>query len=102
MKQIIAAAFILGIFALSAPNTHACFCLVPDVPDSFAKASAVFVGVATDIIEPHASGAKSTLSERFFTIKFKVEKLWKGRFSPEISVLADQGRLGCFSFPTVL
>lgn len=101
MKHIIAAAFIVGIFALSPSSTYACFCVVPDVLEAFEEASAVFVGTVTEIAEPRTSEETGSPSDRFFTIKFTVEKQWKGKYSPEIYVLADQGRLGCFSYPTI-
>jgi hypothetical protein len=92
----------VGILALSAPASYACYCLVPNVPEAFDKARDVFVGVVTEIIEPRSSDKKAPAAERFFTIKFRVERSFKGRLASEISVLADQGRSGCFSYPTIL
>ena len=103
MKQVIAMAFIIGVFTLSPPATLACFCLTPDVPEAFDRASAVFVGEVMEIIEPRTSDEKAPLPGRFFIIKFKVEKSWKGVAfaSREISVLSAQGRHGCFAYPPV-
>ncbi len=103
MKHLIAAAFIVATFGLSAPTTHACFCLKPGVPGAFDKAKAVFVGEVAEIIEPRTSDEKAPLPGRFFTIKFKIEKSWKGvaLAAREISVLSAQGHYGCFAFPPV-
>lgn len=101
MKYITAAAIIAGILALSGPAAYACSCVVPDVRDSYARASDVFIGEVADIIEPRSSDEKAPPVDRLFTIKFKVERSFKGRLSSEISVLADQGRLGCFSYRPV-
>src|SRR3954469_23277683 len=101
MRRIITAAFFLAIFGLSTLTASACWCFVPDVHKSFDKATDVFVGIVTEIKPPHSTSEKSSLSERLFTIKFKIEKSWKGSVSTEISVLADQGWLGCFSYHTV-
>ena len=103
MKQIMLMAFIIGLFTMSATTTLTCFCVTPDVPEAFDRASAVFVGEVAEIIEPRTSDEKAPLPGRFFTIKFKVEKSWKGvpSASREISVLSAQGRYGCFAYPPV-
>jgi uncharacterized Ntn-hydrolase superfamily protein len=75
--------------------------LIPDVPKAVERASAVFVGEVTDIVAPTTSDEKSPLPGRFFTIKFKVQKSWKGVTSDEINILSAQGEYGCFAFPPV-
>jgi hypothetical protein len=101
MKNIIIVAFIFVLSMVSAPDSSACWCFVPAVSKSYDKASDVFTGVITEIDAPHNTSDNAAPADKFFTIKFKVEKSWKGRLTQEISVLADQGRLGCFSYPTV-
>jgi len=100
---MILVALIVGIFALSATTTLACSCAMPDVPEALNRANAVFIGEVAEIIEPLTSDEKALPPGRFFTIKFKVEKSWKGVAiaSREISVLSAQGRYGCFAYPPV-
>src|SRR5436853_3403955 len=81
--------------------SHACSCLIPDVPEAVKQSSAVFVGEVVDIVAPKTSDEKAPLPGRFFTIKFKVEKSWKGAAFGEVDVLSAQGRYGCFAFPPV-
>src|SRR5207247_6488565 len=58
----------------------------------------VFVGEVIEIVEPHSDNLKAPLADRLYTIRFKVERSWKGVRAQEISVLSDQGRAGCFSW----
>lgn len=101
MRRIIKAAIFFGIFGLSIPAVSACWCFVPNVPKSFNKAADVFVGIVTDIKLPLSFDEKAPFADRLFTIRFKVEKSWKGSHALEISVLADQGLLSCFSYRTI-
>ncbi len=66
-------------------------------------ASNVFLGEVIDIVEPPTSAETAPLPGRFFTLKFKVVRSWKGVAfgSREISVLSAQGRYGCFAYPPV-
>jgi hypothetical protein len=77
--------------------------VIREVPEAFDYAKAVFLGDVTEIIEPKSADEKAPLSVRLFVIKFKVVKAWKGIgfASQEISVLANQGRSGCFDSPTL-
>jgi hypothetical protein len=101
MKHIIATAFITGMITLFASSTFACFCLIPDVPKAVERASAVFVGEVVDIAEPSTSDEHAPLPGKFFVIKFKVQKSWKGVTSSEVEILSAQGKYGCFAFPPV-
>lgn len=101
MKRVLLLVLLLSCLALSAPAVHACFCVTEDVPEAFASAKAVFLGEVTEIIEPRSADKEAALSLRLFVIKFKVVRSWKGVgfASQEISVLASQGRSGCFISP---
>jgi hypothetical protein len=100
MMQPILLAFVVtwNAFLASSPL---CFCVVPEVPESFERAKAVFVGEVIEIVEPATSDEEAALADRLYVVRFKVEKSWKGAFfSSEIDVLSDQGR-GCFAYPKI-
>ena len=97
-KRLIVACFLGCLFSLSARNGYACFCITPEALQAFRAASAVFVGEVTEIIEPISNNPKAPLADRLYTIRFKVEKSWKGTAAEEIVVLSNQGRGGCFSW----
>lgn len=101
MKRIILATLIIAIVAISARNSYACWCSIPSVPEAVERADAVFVGEVADVIPPRTSDPDAPLPGRFFTIKFKIEKSWKGVDSDEIDVLSAQGNYSCFAFPPV-
>jgi hypothetical protein len=102
MKYLIFTAVLVGTVALFAPNSRACYCIMPEVPQAYEEAHAVFVGEVTEIVKPLTNDPKAKPADRLYTIKFKVEKSLKGRgfkdTLQEISVLSDQGRGGCFSW----
>lgn len=98
MKHLIVVFCISWLFSLSAPSSHACSCVTPEVSKAFREARAVFVGEVIEIVEPHSNDPKAPLTDRLYAIRFKVERSWKGVTSQEISVLSDQGRAGCFSW----
>jgi len=103
MKRTLLAGLFLTTMALFAPSTYACFCVRSEVPEALEFASAVFLGEVVEITEPRTTDETAPLPRRFFTIKFKVERSWKGVAfgSQEISVLSAQGRYGCFAYPPV-
>jgi hypothetical protein len=90
--------FSLGI---PAPTNSACFCVIPEVPEAFAQADAVFVGEVIEIVEPKASDEKAPLTDHFYTIRFKVRKTFKGAPFAERTTLSAQGKIGCFAYPAV-
>jgi len=102
MKRLLLTCWISCLFSLCAPNTSACSCIVPEVPDAFRAARAVFVGEVTEITVPRTDNPKAPLADQLFTIKFKVERSWKGVSSADVIVLSDQGRAGCFSWGSFL
>ena len=103
MKYTLLLALALACLVVCSQRTYACFCVTPEVPESFKRAKAVFIGAVVDILEPKTSDETAPLPGRFFTIKFKVQRTWKGVPSgtQEFSVLSAQGRYGCFAFPPV-
>lgn len=103
MKQLIKVILLISVVTLFAPAAYGCFCVMPEVPDAFQKARAVFLGEVVEIAEPITSDVKAPPSERFFRIKFKVKRSWKGvpLGAREFTVLAGQGRFGCFDFTVV-
>jgi hypothetical protein len=107
MKRLILTAALVGIFALCAQDSRACSCIMPEVAQAFNQARAVFVGEVAEIIKPRTDNTEAPLADRLYTVKFKVEKSWKGAgfrevSVPEIIVLSDQGRAGCFSWGSFL
>ena len=103
MKALLLTAVLLAVFAVYAPESDACFCVKAEVPEAYDEAKAVFIGEVIKIVTPRTDNPTALLAERLFTIEFKVEKSWKGAgfldtIIPEISVLSDQGRSGCFSW----
>jgi len=63
----------------------------------FEIAGAVFEGEVTEIIPPRNPAKDAPFTDRTWTIRFKVERTWKGPFFIEADVYALIG--GCFSPP---
>ena len=103
MKRIVLMILAFGCLVVSPPRAHACFCVTPEVPDALKRAKAVFLGEVIDIIEPKATDENAPLPDRFFIIKFKIQRSWKGvgAGTREFSILSANGHYGCFAFPPV-
>jgi hypothetical protein len=99
MKHIVLTIFALACFAVAAPSSYACFCIFEDVPDSFERATAVFLGEVTEIIEPKSVRQVGPLADRLHTVRFRVRKSWKGILfgRDSFDVLSAQTWDGCFS-----
>lgn len=97
MKRFLVSCIAL-LFILYPPSSYACTCIIPEVPQAFSASHAVFIGEVIEIIEPRTNNLKAPLANRLYSIKFRVEKSWKGQATQEIIVLSDQGRAGCFSW----
>ena len=77
------------------------YCVMPEVPESFKRANAAFVGVVVEITPPNAKDINRPLP-RSHTIKFRVEKSWKGtRSGRYFSVLWAHGANEELAFPIV-
>lgn len=75
-------------------------CVAPDVTNAYQRARYVFLGEVTEVVEPVDRKRTAPLSKQLFTIKFKVEKAWKGVFTATFEVLSGYGdRPGPFPFP---
>jgi hypothetical protein len=95
-------AFVAVTFALSANSTYACYCGMPDVREVVAQASAVFVGEVIDIAESRTSDEKAPNSERLYTIKFRVEKSFKGvSLQEKVAVFKGDSKTSCFAYPEI-
>src|SRR5260370_35193625 len=92
-----------GCLVASPAGGHCCLRLTPEVPDALKRAKAVFLGRVIDIIEPKATDENAPLPDRFFIIKFKIQRSWKGvgAGTREFSILSANGHYGCFAFPPV-
>lgn len=102
MKNWLAGIALAVLFALWAPSAGACTCIIPEVKDALKHADAVFVGKVKEIIEPKTSETASAAERKFYTIKFEVEKSWKGAtFVDEFTVLSAHGANECFGFQKV-
>jgi len=101
MTISILAALIISFFTLPAPGSIVCFCAVPEVPEAFDQARAIFIGEVIEIVEPTTYDEKASLPGRLYVIRFKVEKSWKGVSANEMEVLSAQGRFGCLAYPSV-
>ena len=76
------------------------FCVAPDVNSAYQRARYVFLGEVTEVVEPVDRKRTAPLSKQLFTIKFKVEKAWKGVFTSTFEVLSAYGeRPGPFPYP---
>jgi hypothetical protein len=97
MRIVPKSALIVLVFLLASPIVMACDCFKPEVAQGFEIARAVFQGEVTEIIPPRNSAKDAPFTERAWTIRFKVERTWKGPFLIEADVYAFMG--GCFSPP---
>lgn len=100
MKTWLAGISLAGLLMLCAPSASACTCITPDVKDALNRANAVFIGKVKEIIEPQKSQTTSSSNNKYYIIKFEVEKNWKGAMLKEFAVLSAQGN-GCFAYPPV-
>lgn len=77
------------------------YCIMPEVSESFKRANAVFVGRVVEITPPNAKHINMPLP-RSYTIKFRVEKSWKGtKYRRHFSVLSAHGANEELAFPIV-
>jgi hypothetical protein len=102
MKRLFIFMFVLACIFTFTISASACFCVLPELADAYTQSKAVFLGEVTDVLAPTSKNETATISERLYTIKFKVKKSWKGVASgtSEFSVLSAQGD-GCLAFPAV-
>ena len=97
MRIVSKSALIVVVFLLASPVVMACDCIKPEVAQGFEIARAVFQGEVTEVIPPRNSAKDAPFTDRAWTIRFKVERTWKGPFFIEADVFALMG--DCFSPP---
>src|SRR5260370_35652078 len=92
-----------GCLVASPAGGHCCLRLTPEVPHALKRAKAVFLGEVIDIIEPKATDENEPLHDRFFIIKFKIQRSWKGAgaWTEEFKILSANGHDGSFIFTAV-
>ncbi len=103
MKRLLIALLAGGCIAFYSQPTQACYCVVPEVSESFKLARAVFLGEATGIVEPKTSNETAPLADRAYTIKFKVLQSWRGvpLGSGEFSILWLTNCYECPDLPSL-
>ena len=100
MQHLIRAIVVVGILTSSAQIVYSCTCSAANQRRSFKDAAVVFIGRVIEIRElkedaPYKGGFPVALK-----VRLKVEKSWKGKKQPEITVLSQQytGWCGGFNF----
>ena len=83
MKYIVQSALILTLFILSTSTAYSCSCAYPSIREKFRASDLVFVGQVVEIKD--APLIKDSLF--LHSVTLKVEKIWKGKRRPEITVL---------------
>jgi hypothetical protein len=103
MKHVLSLLLVMTSLAVCATPTQACFCLIPKLSDSFKEARSVFLGQTIRIDKPKTLDANAPISERAFTVKFKIIRSWKGVPSAvsEFSVLWLTNCYECLALPEV-
>jgi hypothetical protein len=90
---------VVVVFLLASPVAMACHCLMPEVHEGFERARAVFQGEVLEIVPPRNTAKDAPFTDRAYTIRFKIERTWKGSFfneTADVYVLMGE----CFSLPT--
>lgn len=100
MKILIKGALVVVVLLLGAPVAMACYCLTPEVHEGFERAQVVFQGEVTEIIPPRNTAKDAPFTDRSYTVRFKVERTWKGLSFVEAEVYALRDE--CFSLPPLV
>ncbi len=100
MKHFFRVNFILILLFSLYQVGYSCTCKAPSQRKTFEKAKAVFVGQVAEIKQSNDKTVADLLGmSKVYDIKFKVEKSWKGNKNREITVVSDNGHLGCDGYP---
>ena len=78
MKQIVVACLVVTSLGICAPRAQACFCLLPELSDSFKRARSVFLGQTIRIDKPKTLDQNASIRDRAYTATFKINRSWKG------------------------
>jgi hypothetical protein len=102
-RHVVWAIALAGLLIAFQTDGYACFVITPEVPESFERARAVFIGEVIEIGRPRSSKPDAPLADRLYRVKFKVSYSWKGAGfrevgAPEIVVLSNQDLDTCFSW----
>jgi hypothetical protein len=101
MKHVLAVFLVVTSLAVCAPPAQACFCLLPELSDSFKDARSVFLGQTIRIDKPKTLDENAPITERAFTVKFKIIRSWKGVpfAASEFSILWLTNCYECLALP---
>jgi hypothetical protein len=101
MKHFVAMVLVIGALCIPVRAEFLMStCAVADLDNAYNRARAVFLGEVTDIVETVYPNQTARGQERAFSIRFKVEKAWKGVFTSTFEVLSSYGEdAGPLGFP---
>lgn len=91
MKGLFHLAFTIAVILMSAQEALPCSCAEPGVREKFRAADSVFVG---SLMEMSPSNPTEDLPLAAYTVKFKVERRWRGARKSEITAVANYDRPG--------
>lgn len=103
MKHVILVFLVVIYLGVCASPAQACFCILPEVSDSFRDARSVFLGKTIQIDEPKTRDGNAPIAERAYTIRFKIIRSWKGvpSSASEFSVLWLTNCYECLPLPNM-
>jgi hypothetical protein len=103
MKQILVVCLVVASIGVCAPRAQACFCILPELPDSFKTAQSVFLGQTIRIDDPKTVDQNASIAERAFTVKFKILRSWKGvpSATAELNILWLTNCYECLPLPNM-
>jgi hypothetical protein len=103
MKQILVACLVVASLGVCAPRAQACFCLLPELSDSFKSARSVFLGQTIRIDEQKTLDQNASIADRAFTVKFKIIRSWKGvpSATSELNILWLTNCYECLPLPNM-
>lgn len=96
MKKIIRTVLLLTFVALMASVAYPCQCNIMKASKKLRKAKAVFVG---EVIEIGSNDRKDGLT---VSVKFKVDRYWKGVKEQFVTVIGYSGAAGACGLPVEL
>ena len=71
-------AILLAFFFVASSLTADAYCILPEVPDAFDRAGAVFIGEVEEITPPRINRTDVPFFEGTHLVEFRIEKSWKG------------------------
>lgn len=103
MKPVLIGYLVVASLGVFTSPVQACFCPLPELPESFKEARSVFLGKAIQISEPKTLDQNAPVIERGFKIKFKVIRSWKGvpAGASEFTILWLSNCYECLTLPNM-